>query len=292
MSSLARLSLLKSKLLTGITDTSWDAILKEALKAATKRAQSEVGRALIQATYTDERYTGSDTNLLYPEHFPVTALSAVSFWDGDAWTAETLSYFEVIDGLEVVYPMLGEESNADYSVWPATYDRGIKLTYTAGYDNTGWDEQSITITVDSLTTAPAVGDVLTQANTGGTITVTSASIATNTITGTLGGTGLINTSDNITSDDAGATMAPTPIVPTDISFGITTPSGFDVPEDLEYAIAKLAALSLKDGTHEGAGRLGLNAIGFGEVSLKLDRGKDGLPDEIKWVFLNYARVIL
>lgn len=109
-----------------------------------------------------------------------------------------------------------------------------------------------TIFVDSITTAPVPGDTLTQAvslATGEVVAInglTSAQsaalfLAYNFVTFRDLGTGTWNTTNNVTSDNAGAVMAPTPIVPDIISHADTLTGNMDSDDPYDL---------IPDTTHE------------------------------------------
>jgi len=285
--ALARISLLKSDLLLNEGATTFDAAFEAMLTAVSKFVDEYTGRTLIETAHVDERHTGDLTKIVYADQYPITTFTAAKIWDTgtETFVAETTSYFEILHERQIYYPILGQESNATYSNWPAT-PNGIKLSYTAGYDDDGWDDQIIKIDVASFTTAPAVGDVLTQANSGGTITVTSASTATNTATGTPGGTGQINLSDAITSNNVGATMAPASVVPTKTYSELTAAIG--VPADLEYAVAYMTAMWWMEGKQSEA-RLGITGLNVGAQSLVIERYEKGVPPVVENTLRNYKR---
>ena len=131
-------------LVAGSTDN--DSEHQALLLAATKLACSDLltGRELVSATYTDQLHKGNGTPFLYPREWPVTALSAVKIWDGDSWTTETSTYYELLEQRFVRYPKRGQESNATYGAWPFEADLNIQLTYTAGYVTTNWATALIT----------------------------------------------------------------------------------------------------------------------------------------------------
>lgn len=161
MDSLARLSLLQSASLLNdpLGVNSPNLLMQKAmLVAATQEVCRFTGRALVQATYTDELYAGGGRRELFLNQWPVTALSSVKFWDGTAYTAESSAYYELLNvtegtarvGRYIRYPVPGQEANATWPAFPnyaywgrimwAYYPQdNIKLTYTAGYDTTGWD---------------------------------------------------------------------------------------------------------------------------------------------------------
>lgn len=138
MSGLARLVLLKAGVFADLTGTTIDNQLLELIEAASQVARMYTGREFTLETNTGERYTGDDTNRLYLNEWPVTEIAKVQFWDGDEWDTETATNYTLIRNRFILYPSL-EYDDALYSTWIDTYDEGIKIDYTSGYDNSGWN---------------------------------------------------------------------------------------------------------------------------------------------------------
>lgn len=137
--ALARLSVLKSQALLGQAASTYDDALKLLLNQATEIANQSTGRSLESATYTLEKYTGSGTDQLWLKQYPVSAVAAVKLWDGSAFTTESSSNYELIDGRWLLYPTPGVVGT--FAVWPVdSYVRyNVQVTYTAGYVTTNWD---------------------------------------------------------------------------------------------------------------------------------------------------------
>ena len=147
--ALPRLSLIKSAALLNIEAATFDSELKALAAVATEQIHQFTGRELESATYTDERYTRTDSRVLYTHQWPVTALTGVTFYDSgdEAWESESTTYFDLItptnDRSYIYYPKLGQETSATYGAWPVI-PNGIKLTYTAGFLTTSWATALIT----------------------------------------------------------------------------------------------------------------------------------------------------
>lgn len=210
--ALARLSLLKSDAFLGISDTNSDNVLKALLAAATAAASSFTSRALESASYTDQLHQGTGTAYLWTREWPVSTLTAVKIWDGTAYTAESSTYYELLDSRYIHYPKLTQQDNASYSAFPCGRDT-VALTYTAGYVVTNWDTEAITTDF---------------------------------------------------SDSGG------------------------VPQDLEYAIAALAAYQ-----YRRKGSTGIQSESYGPASVSYadqgDISRTGIPNEIKAMLLPYIR---
>lgn len=112
-----------------------DSTITALIAAATSHMEAEVGRPLESATYTDEEH---DPPLYYADpilldHFPVTAVSAVSV-DGTALTvADDVVFYE--DG------RLYRASDSREVTWGTLKRKAIKVTYTAGYSNAATPSQ-------------------------------------------------------------------------------------------------------------------------------------------------------
>jgi hypothetical protein len=143
---LARLSVLKSPALLKITGTEDDNTLKLLISAATAEAQSPVhcARTLLSTVYVDELYRGDCSRELWPVNVPVTAVTVLKIWDGSAFTALDPTHYSIVDGTYVLYPTREAAGSATYSGFPKDCEDNIKLSYTAGYDSTGWDTKSVT----------------------------------------------------------------------------------------------------------------------------------------------------
>jgi len=284
-SGLARLALLKGEVLLGELSDQYNGDLKAAIETATQIANKITGCQLVSTVYTDERMSGTGTNKLTPPEYPITEIGAVKIWDGSAFTTETAAYYELIREFWINYPALGQESGATYPSWPGSPAENIKLTYTAGFDTTDWDTLEVVLDVASFVTAPAVGDVLTQANTGATITVTESSAVTNYAKGVSTGALSRVDSNTFTSDDAGATMNPATVAPVAIAQSLPA---FAVPEDLEYAVAKMAALIWKEGAGDQS-RLGITTRSRGGENESYIRFTGMMPEEVKQILRGYTK---
>jgi hypothetical protein len=64
---------------------------------------------------------------------------------------------------------------------------------------------------------------------------------------------------------------------------------FGVPYDLEYAVAKLAALMWKDGM-VGGPRLGVTTLAVGGESMGVEKYLTSLPHDIQMVFTHHRRI--
>lgn len=172
--ALARRSLLKSAALLNDSTTANDAVYSAVLLAATGLACDICGRILPKTIYTDELYRGNRTDKLWLTQFPVTAVSAVKIWDGANYTVEDSAHYELVSisengariGRFLRYPVPGDMTST-YPYWPGDYrpmasgygaggfgglssmsaayipEYNIKVSYTAGYDCTGWDSLDI-----------------------------------------------------------------------------------------------------------------------------------------------------
>ena len=214
--AIARLSVLQAEL--GITTTvaATDNVLKSLLAQASKFANHRTGRALESTAYTDELYRGGGGAELWLNQYPVTTLSAVKIWDGDAYTAETSSYYELVSVNNIAriirYPKPGQSGSATYGAWPRAWDveYNIKVSYTAGYITTSWD-----------------------------------------------------------------VAATTPIT-----------AAFGVPEDLEWAVARMAAIMFMD-TRGDQSRLGIASMTSQNESLTTNSFVNGLPKDVLMALDNY-----
>ena len=123
---LARLSVVKAKL--GITVSTNDTTIKNAILSASAAMENETARKLARAGYSNEVYTAYQRTVrLYLKNYPVETLTSVKF----GTTTQTLSSFTLVSANDAAY--------LTSSVGWNTSDSGIKISYTAGYDTRGWD---------------------------------------------------------------------------------------------------------------------------------------------------------
>ncbi|KPL08309.1 hypothetical protein AMJ86_01135 [bacterium SM23_57] len=144
--ALARLKLLKSPSFLNESSNEWDDDFTHTLEAATAIACKFTGRALEKTTYQNELYTGNNTSRLFLREYPVQTIIAVELWNGlDDYDEETSTYYALINKRYIQYPALGQESNAAWSKWLSTYENGIRISYVAGYDSTGWASKGVDV---------------------------------------------------------------------------------------------------------------------------------------------------
>ena len=150
MTSLARLTLLKSKAYLNETSDTNNDVLKNVLIAVSAGVEMYCNRALISTTYTDEFQTrlAFSPNIIYPLQYPVTSVTTLKFWDSttDEYVEEDSDYYLLVtrgDNSYIQYPKLGQAVNATYAEFPSGLNE-IKMTYVAGYLNTDWDTALVT----------------------------------------------------------------------------------------------------------------------------------------------------
>lgn len=103
------------------TNINADNNLQYLREAAQERIKNYIGYNFLSASYTDERYKGTDSQIIYTRHRPITAINTVKI-DGSEVDAD----FEIFqDGRAIFY---------DNGIFPASSD--IKLSYQAGYTRT------------------------------------------------------------------------------------------------------------------------------------------------------------
>jgi len=202
------LSVVASNSFLKISGSAYDNDLKLLIEAASTEVESFCDRQLISAAITDELHTGRGTRVLFPLQWPVTTLSSVSIWDGDAYTSESTAYVTILDEKGLYYPAIDQIDNATYSNWGDTVN-GIKITYTAGYDTTNWDTDAIT-------------------------------------------------------------------------------TSFGVPNDLEWAVAMIAALKWLEG-RASEGRMGKSGINVGEQTILIERFKKDYSPQVNNILRRYSR---
>ena len=138
MSGLARIAMLKSSAYLALISDDFEDPLEQLILAASDLVRKFTSRLLSRAAYEDERYDGSQNNKLYLREWPVVEVNQVEFWDGSEWFTEDAANYTLIRSKYIQYPSL-EQTDAKFSIWPCTYPEGIKITYTAGYDNSNWN---------------------------------------------------------------------------------------------------------------------------------------------------------
>lgn len=139
VSSLGRKNVLKSGSFLSIETADVDEDLKTCLLNATNFFEMRTGRKLVKATYTQERYDGTNSTELFLRNYPGISIALVEIWDGDSWETIDATHYELRDERTLVYPTLEKRKDAEYSYWPKTYDKGIRITYDAGYDTSDWE---------------------------------------------------------------------------------------------------------------------------------------------------------
>ena len=134
------------KTYAGITDTSLDTVIDNAILSAQADLESYCGCAFDSATYTAEKYDGTGTPYLTLKNVPVTALTTVGIvYDGTTTDLDSGDYrFDAVTGRvaridasygRVAVDDFGEIVSRQWSWWPK-FPRGfrnVSVTYTAGY---------------------------------------------------------------------------------------------------------------------------------------------------------------
>jgi hypothetical protein len=150
-------------------------------------------------------------------------------------------------------------------------DRAFSLNVVdAGTNEVLTTATLLTLTVPIMTTAPAVGDVLTQAVSNATLTVTATTPTT--ITGTI--TGTWDTTNAFTSDDAGATMDPASITPSEVN-GVWFKKGQALIFAIQLGIAGADTLKMSIGngrTIRTVASANADHVGFGLADIKVRWG--------------------
>ena len=285
--SLCRLSVLKSALFLDISVTTFDASMQFLLQEISRLVETYLGRTLEQTTYTDEMYTGNNSDGLFLNNWPVTTLSAVKLWDGSStYATETATYYTLINQRWIQYPGLGQESLATWSKWESTYRNGIKITYTAGYPvTTTYAITGVSIANETFTiagdytatfTAGKVFDVTGSTGNDGAWTISSSSL--------VAGSTVIIVTGNVTNAVANGS-----ITASWLTAGATN-TLWAVPRDLEYALAKLAALTWLEG-RGGDGRLGVTSKTIDVAgNLSYEKFIIGISPDIKLILDQYRTV--
>ena len=88
MADLITLANLKTYLIPGETNTTYDTILETIIDAVSARVRGAVGGCdILTATYTSEEITGRGTKFLDPKHWPITEVTTVTDQDGNTYVA-------------------------------------------------------------------------------------------------------------------------------------------------------------------------------------------------------------
>lgn len=106
--------------------TEEDAAVEDLIEAATQVCEDEqvTDRLLKSRAYADEVFDGSGGTTMRLRQYPITAVSAVSYWNGTSWEAQALTDLIIVGGL------------ADRISLRGAFPRGfqnVKVSYTAGY---------------------------------------------------------------------------------------------------------------------------------------------------------------
>ncbi len=139
MDSLGRKNVLKSGSFLSEETADADEDLKVVLRLATKFFEMRTGRTLVKTTYTEERYNGTGNTELFLRNYPGITIALVEIWDGDSWETINATHYELLDERTLVYPTLEARTDATYSFWPKVTEKGIRITYDAGYDTSNWE---------------------------------------------------------------------------------------------------------------------------------------------------------
>lgn len=143
---MAIISTSEYKTYAGITDSSLDTVIGNAITSAQADLESYCGRTFDQTSYTDEKYDGTGTPYLTLNNAPVTTLTSVGIiYDGNTETIAATDYrldantgrIARIDSSygRVVVDDFGEIVTRQWSWWPK-FPRGFRnvvVTYVAGY---------------------------------------------------------------------------------------------------------------------------------------------------------------
>lgn len=139
MQSLARLSLLKSKLYLDMTSATkgddYDDVLKAVLVSVTGAVNNWLGRNLCLETH-EHIYNGAGTDKLFLRNVPIVMVDSVKIWDGTEWDTQTATWYEIEDEY-LYYPAHGV-TDSDYGEWPEGTNN-ILVKYTAGYPCANFD---------------------------------------------------------------------------------------------------------------------------------------------------------
>lgn len=284
MGALGRLSLLKSYPFLNETASTYDDAFKYLLRQVTDFVNVYTGRALESATYTEQLYTGDNTDVLFLRNWPVTALTTVALWDGDdSWDTETASYYLLCEDRYIQYPALGQSSSATWSNWQSSYRNGIKITYTAGYANS--TTYAITAAVIATKKFTIAGDYTSTFTAGEVFDVTGSTL--NDGTYTVVSSELVATATVITVSEAVASATADGSITASWDTASIVNSLFGVPPDLEYAACKIAMLAWLDSKTDDA-RMGVTSKSMDVAgALSYEKFITGIPDDIKMILDQY-----
>jgi len=154
--ALAQLTDLKQYI--GKSDTTDDALLNRLLSGASDFFESQCGRTIATASFTEVR-NGDGRQSIAPRHYPVVGATSVAV-DGNTYpqaTGSTDPGWVVADGLIWLRPMQTPASYP-YGYLPSTvptafFNEGranVMLVYTAGYDPIPQDVQQAVIELAAL----------------------------------------------------------------------------------------------------------------------------------------------
>lgn len=131
-----------------ITDVAQDSILERYINASSEFIIQYVERDLIRKTYTDERYKGTDSTLLYLDNYPVESITSIFIDDYEL--NETDGDYEIAESDKEIGRLYRQ------AIWPAAAriygdltatrfnetDRNITANYIAGYCTPKQDDES------------------------------------------------------------------------------------------------------------------------------------------------------
>lgn len=117
-----------------IESTDTDDILTDVIESAEAEVEAFIRFDLESASHTDT-VDGQGTSFIVLDHTPVTAVTSISYWDGDSWVA-------LVDGDD--YVRMEIKDGATIYLDSYTFAEGTsnyRIVYTAGYSTIPYDLQ-------------------------------------------------------------------------------------------------------------------------------------------------------
>jgi len=116
-----------------------NALIDSLIDAVSSRFESKCDRQFLSRDYT-EVYDGKGASILYPNQYPITAVTSIkdsSDWDWDNTTAVSGTEYRVVNSNSIVFKSTANSMG--------DYPQNVQLVYTAGYTTVPYDLENACI---------------------------------------------------------------------------------------------------------------------------------------------------
>ncbi len=122
----------EAKLFLDLRQSDNDEMIKRIIIGVSEHCEAYCGRSFKSATYTDEIYDGTGTDVLVLKDHPVTAVAKVIAWRDGPELVQGTDYEFDADGLIVLIGLVTTGTLSQAGKFPRGR-RGVTISYTAGY---------------------------------------------------------------------------------------------------------------------------------------------------------------